>query len=64
MLSMMQGKKVPDIREYVIIITVYIILVGPVLYFILGWLKKLKYVLPCVLVLVTIFSVCIYDTNA
>jgi len=60
MLSMMQGKKVPDIREYVIIITVYIILVGPVLYFILGWLKKLKYVLPCVLVLVTIFSVCIY----
>ena len=60
MLSLMQGKEVPDLKEYIIIIGIYIILVGPVLYFVLISLKKIKYALPCVLAVAVCFSVCIY----
>ncbi len=64
MLSAMQGKEVPNINEYIVIVIIYIVLVGPVLYLVLVGLKKLKYLLPCIAVIAAIFSLWIYRMSA
>lgn len=64
MLSAMQGKDVPNINEYIVIVIIYIILIGPVLYFALAGLKKFKYLLPCIAVIAAAFSLWVYKTSA
>lgn len=60
MLNTAVGKTVPNITEYITLITVYIILAGPVLYIILRRIKKTNYTLLCVLCLSAAFSFIIY----
>ncbi len=64
MLSAMQGKEVPNINEYIVIIIIYIVLAGPVLYIVLVGFKKLKYLLPCIIVIAAIFSLWIYRMSS
>lgn len=60
MLSAMHGKEVPKITEYIFIICIYIILVGPVLFFVLASAKKHRYLLPCVIIMAMVFSFIVY----
>ncbi|MBQ9765560.1 MAG: hypothetical protein IJW18_05145 [Lachnospiraceae bacterium] len=64
MLNSVQGKEKPNIMEYIIIVVVYIIVVGPILYCVLRLLKKISYVFICVVVLMVIFSYAIYDMGS
>ncbi len=60
MLGSMNGKDIPNIKEYIFIICIYIILVGPVLFLVLSGTKKQRYLLVCVMAVSAVFSAIIY----
>jgi len=63
MLKAVHGKDVPNITEYIIVIVIYVILVGPVLYFILKSIRKLKYLMPFIIIISAFFSFRIYKMS-
>jgi len=60
MLNSIVGKPIPDIREYIIVIALYILFVGPVVYLLFHKKKRSKYIVIAVSVLAIVFSCIIY----
>lgn len=56
MLNTAVGKETPNIKRYIAVIALYIVLVGPVLYLILRKKNRVRFILPVVLVMAVIFS--------
>lgn len=61
MLNTAVGKETPDIKRYIAVIALYIVLVGPVLYLILRKKNRVRFILPVVLVMAAVFSCAINE---
>lgn len=56
MLNTAVGKETPNIKRYIAVIVLYIVLVGPVLFLLLRKKNRAKFILPAVLVIACAFS--------
>ena len=56
MLNTAIGKEAPDIKQYILVISLYILLVGPVLFLVLRKKDRSRFIFPLVLVFACIFS--------
>ncbi len=61
MLNTAVGKETPNIKRYIAVVALYIVLVGPVLFLLLRKKNRAKFIFPLVLILACVFSYAINE---